>query len=124
MAIPTLKPRCESLRSPSAVCRMNQALTLPSAPFSGGKAAGLNQQLRLARAGVALLQRRFSDAVPFAEEVTDDSAAQHSEYGDQKYVLIGAAKKALHDEPGAREAFLKAKDLVQRELSQSPNEGK
>jgi len=38
-----------------------------------------------------------------------------------KYFLIGFARKALQDEPGARAAFLKAKDLLEAQLKESPD---
>jgi serine/threonine-protein kinase len=38
-----------------------------------------------------------------------------------KYYIIGFARKALQDEPGARAAFLKAKDLLEAQLKESPD---
>ena len=38
-----------------------------------------------------------------------------------KYFVIGFARNALQDETGARAAFLKAKDLVEAQLKQSPD---
>jgi serine/threonine-protein kinase len=38
-----------------------------------------------------------------------------------KYYLIGFARKALHDEPGAQAAFRKSKDLLEAQLKQSPD---
>ncbi|MDP9185972.1 MAG: hypothetical protein M3O72_01265, partial [Verrucomicrobiota bacterium] len=38
-----------------------------------------------------------------------------------KYYLIGFARKALQDETGARDAFLKAKGLLEAQLKQSPD---
>jgi serine/threonine-protein kinase len=38
-----------------------------------------------------------------------------------KYFLIGFARKALHDEAGARAAFLKAKDPLEAQLKKSPD---
>jgi tetratricopeptide (TPR) repeat protein len=38
-----------------------------------------------------------------------------------KYYLLGFARKALHDEAGARAALLKAKDLVEAQLKKSPD---
>ncbi|PYK70152.1 MAG: hypothetical protein DME42_13135, partial [Verrucomicrobia bacterium] len=38
-----------------------------------------------------------------------------------KYYAIGFARKALHDEASARTAFLKAKDLLEAQLKESPD---
>jgi TolB-like protein/Tfp pilus assembly protein PilF len=75
-----------------------------------------------ARADVFLLQRKFEEGLREAESLPDDllrtAFPQHS---SAKYYLIGFARKALQDEAGARAAFLKAKDLVEAQLKQSPD---
>src|SRR3984893_13458786 len=75
-----------------------------------------------ARADVFLLQRKFEEGLREAESLPDDlfrtAFPQHS---SAKYYLIGFARKALQDEVGARAAFLKAKDLVEAQLKQSPD---
>ena len=56
-----------------------------------------------------------------AESLSDDLLAPIPAALCGKYYIIGFARKALHDEAGARAAFLKAKELVEAPLKQSPD---
>ncbi|MFZ3376351.1 MAG: hypothetical protein WA183_12430, partial [Chthoniobacterales bacterium] len=56
------------------------------------------------------------------ESLPDDLLAPiHPAALSGKYYLIGFARKALQDETGARAAFLKAKDLLEAQLKESPD---
>lgn len=82
-----------------------------------------DQRLKTAtsRADVFLLERKYRDGLQVAESLPDDqlSAFPGALFG--KYYSIGFARKALHDDPGAREAFLKAKNVVEEQLKRSPD---
>jgi tetratricopeptide (TPR) repeat protein len=56
-----------------------------------------------------------------AESLPDDELADRSDDLSSKYYYIGFARRALHDEAGARKAFLKAKNAVEEELKRSPD---
>jgi len=75
-----------------------------------------------ARAGVFLLERKYREALREAESLPDDLLVPiHPAALSGKYFLIGLARKALRDEAGARAAFLKAKDLLEAQLKESPD---
>jgi TolB-like protein/Tfp pilus assembly protein PilF len=71
-----------------------------------------------------LLQRKFAEALQQAESLKDELVAKDPEGLLSKYEVIGIAKKLLHDEAGAREAFLKAKGFAEKFLAQAPEESK
>jgi TolB-like protein/Tfp pilus assembly protein PilF len=81
------------------------------------------EKLRIAggRADVFLLERKYKEGLREAESLPDDLFASIPAKLCFKYYLIGFARKALQDEAGARVAFLKAKDLVEAQLKQSPD---
>jgi len=75
-----------------------------------------------ARAEVFLLERKYKEGLREAESLPDDLLAPiHPAALYSKYFLIGFARKALQDEAGGRAAFLKAKDLLEAQLKQSPD---
>jgi len=74
-----------------------------------------------ARADVFLLERKYKEGLREAESFPDDLLAPIPAALCGKYYLIGFARKALQDEAGARAAFLKAKDVVETQLKQSPD---
>ena len=80
-------------------------------------------KLRLAsgRANLFLLERKYKEGLHEAESLPDDLLAPIPAALSGKYYLIGFARKALQDETGARAAFLKAKDLLEAQLKQSPD---
>ena len=82
-----------------------------------------DQKLKTAtsRADVFLLERKYRDGLQAAESLPDDQLAAFPGALFGKYYSIGFARKALRDEAGAREAFLKAKDAVEEELKRSPD---
>src|SRR5205814_1932684 len=81
------------------------------------------EKLKIAggRADVFLLQRKYKEGLREAESVSDDLLAPIPPALCAKYYLIGFARKALQDETGARAAFLKATDLLEAQLKQSPD---
>jgi serine/threonine-protein kinase len=82
------------------------------------------QKLRLAgsRANVFLLERKYQEGLREAESLPDDLLhTAFEQHLSDKYYLIGFARKALQDEAGARAAFLKAKDLLEAQLKESPD---
>ncbi|PYJ75383.1 MAG: hypothetical protein DME77_09510 [Verrucomicrobia bacterium] len=81
------------------------------------------EKLRIAgaRADVFLLERKYKEGLREAESLPDDLFTSIPAKLCAKYYLIGFARKALQDEAGARAAFLKAKDLVEAQLKQSPD---
>jgi TolB-like protein/Tfp pilus assembly protein PilF len=90
---------------------------LKSAPLSN------EQKLKLTgdRADVLLLQRRYKEGLEQVESIPDDALSAYPGAAGGKYYLIGFAKKALHDEAGARGAFLKCKAAIEQQLAKSPD---
>jgi TolB-like protein/Tfp pilus assembly protein PilF len=72
------------------------------------------------RADFFLLERKYKEGLQAAESLPDDELADRSDGLWSKYYYIGFARRALHDEAGARKAFLKAKNAVAEELKRSP----
>jgi TolB-like protein/Tfp pilus assembly protein PilF len=93
--------------------------------FAAAKSTPMNneQKLRIAgeRADVFLLERKYKEGLREAESFPDDLLAPLPAALCGKYYLIGFARRALQDETGARAAFLKARDLVEAQLKQSPD---
>jgi TolB-like protein/Tfp pilus assembly protein PilF len=74
------------------------------------------------RADVFLLERKYREGLQEAESLPDDLLAPiYPAALSGKYYLIGFARKGLQDEAGARAAFLKAKNLLEAQLKQSPD---
>jgi TolB-like protein/Tfp pilus assembly protein PilF len=83
---------------------------------------GDEQKLKLAgdRADILVLQRKFKEGLEQAETIPDDKLGVFPGALGGKYFLIGFARRALHDDEGARAAFLKAKGAIEEQLKQSP----
>src|SRR5213082_2065919 len=81
------------------------------------------EKLRIAgaRADVFLLERKYEEGLREAESLSDGLLAGIPAALCAKYYLVGFARKALHDEAGARAALLKAKELLEAQLKQSPD---
>jgi len=81
------------------------------------------QKLKTAsgRSDVYLLERKYKEGLQESESLPDDLLAGFPGALGGKYYLIGFARKALHDEPGARAAFLKAKSAVEEQLKRNPD---
>jgi TolB-like protein len=100
-------------------------LSVAERAFQAVKSIPMNNEEKLRIAGgrldVFLLERRYQEALHEAESLSDDFLAGIPAALCGKYYLLGFARKALHDEAGARAAFLKAKDLVEVQLKKSPD---
>jgi TolB-like protein/Tfp pilus assembly protein PilF len=73
------------------------------------------------RANVFILERKYREGLQEAESLPEDILASSSHGLGGKYYLVGLARKALHDEAGARAAFLKAKSAIEEQLKRSPD---
>jgi TolB-like protein/Tfp pilus assembly protein PilF len=91
--------------------------TLQSVPMSN------ELKLKIANgwADVLLLERKYPEGLHQAESLPDDQFSVFPEHLWSKYFCIGFARKALHDEPGARAAFLKAKSIAEEKLKRNPD---
>src|SRR6266446_2432055 len=100
-------------------------LSVAERAFQAVKSIPMNNEEKLRIAGgrldVFLLERRYQEALHEAESLSDDFLAGIPAALCGKYYLLGFARKALHDEAGARAALLKAKDLVEAQLKKSPD---
>jgi TolB-like protein/Tfp pilus assembly protein PilF len=73
------------------------------------------------RANVFILERKYREGLQEAESLPEDTLGSSSEGLGGKYYLVGFARKALHDDAGARAAFLKAKSAIEEQLKRSPD---
>jgi len=100
-------------------------LSVSEKAFQAAKSIPMNDESRLRIAGgridVFLLERKYQEALREAEGLSDGLLAGIPAALCGKYYLLGFVRKALHDEAGARVAFLKAKDLLEAQLKQSPD---
>src|SRR5437016_4166086 len=100
-------------------------LSVAERAFQAAKSIPMNNEEKLmiagARADVFLLERKYEEGLREAESLSDDLLAPIPAAICGKYYLIGFARKALHDEAGARAALLKAKELLEAQLKQSPD---
>ena len=98
-------------------------LSVSEKAFQAAKSIPMNDETKLRIAGgrvdVFLLERKYQEALQEAESLSDGLLAGIPQALCGKYYLVGFARKALHDETGARAALLKAKDLVEVLLKQS-----
>jgi TolB-like protein/cytochrome c-type biogenesis protein CcmH/NrfG len=100
-------------------------LSVSQQAFEAVKSIPMNNETKLriasSRAEVFLLERKYQEGLREAEKVSDDLLAGIPAALCGKYYLVGFARKALHDETGAGTALLKAKDLLEAQLKQSPD---
>jgi TolB-like protein/Flp pilus assembly protein TadD len=89
-----------------------------SIPMSGEQKA----KTAIGRTDIFLLERKYREALQELENLPDDLVAAFPAHLFGKYYLLGIARKALQDESGAREAFLKAKSIAENQLEQSPED--
>src|SRR6059058_5290856 len=103
----------------------NGDLSVSERAFEAVKSIPMNNETKLriagSRAEVFLLERKYQEGLREAEKVSDDLIAGIPAALCGKYYLVGFARRALHDETGARTALLKAKDLLEGQLKQSPD---
>jgi len=74
------------------------------------------------RANLLLDQRKYQEVVQLASTVPDDTFAAVPGSIAYKYFPLGIAYKALGDDTAARAAFLKAKDILEEQLKQKPDD--
>jgi TolB-like protein/Tfp pilus assembly protein PilF len=67
------------------------------------------QQIAEVQTYFLLVQRKYPEVVRAAENVDDQLLADNKRCVWVNYIMLGIAKKKLQDQPGARDAFLKAK---------------
>src|SRR5713101_6183220 len=100
-------------------------LSVAERAFQAVKSIPMNNEEKLMIAGgrldVLLLERKYQEALHEAENLSDGLLAGIPAALCGKYYLLGFARKALHDEAGPRAALLKAKDLVEVQLKESPD---
>ena len=94
--------------------------------FAAVKSVPMTNEQKLkvasARADIFLLERKYKEGLQQSESLPDDLLAGLPGHLGGKYYLIGFARKALHDEPGARVAFLRAKSAVEEQLKRNPDD--
>jgi TolB-like protein/Tfp pilus assembly protein PilF len=73
------------------------------------------------RIDVFLLERKYQEALQLAESIPDDDLAAFIPHLWSKYFYIGFARKGLHNEEGARAAFLKAKATAEEQVKRTPD---
>jgi len=79
-----------------------------------------DNKVRIAQTNVLILERNYSEALRVAEEVNDEAILNYPGLCTSKYQLIGISRRALHDEAGAQAAFLKAKEIAEKQVKQDP----
>jgi TolB-like protein/Tfp pilus assembly protein PilF len=93
--------------------------------FEAVKSVPMSGELKLkitgSRIEVFFLERKYQEGLQQAESLPDDQIAVFPGGLWAKYYYIGFARKALHDEPGARVAFEKAKSAAEERVSRSPD---
>jgi TolB-like protein/cytochrome c-type biogenesis protein CcmH/NrfG len=81
----------------------------------------VQSKLTAGRINMFLLLRKFDEAARESDKLSDSLLATYPGALCGKYIDIGIAKKAVHDEGSARQFFLKAKTLAEGEINQDPN---
>jgi tetratricopeptide (TPR) repeat protein len=93
--------------------------------FDAVKSVSLSKEQKLKTTGlridVFLLERKYQEALQLAESIPDDDLAAFIPHLWSKYFYIGFARKGLHDEDGARAAFLKAKAVAEGQVKRTPD---
>ena len=74
------------------------------------------------QANFLLAQRKYQEVLQLAATVPDDTFAAFPGSLAYKYFPLGIAHKALGDDAAARVAFLKAKNILEEQLKQKPND--
>jgi TolB-like protein/cytochrome c-type biogenesis protein CcmH/NrfG len=82
----------------------------------------LQSKMATGRANLFLLRRQFDAAAREAEKIPDAALTGYPGAVCGKYTVIGASKRALHDEAGSRQAFLKAKADAEELVKQNPGQ--
>ena len=100
-------------------------LSVAEQAFESVKSIPLNTEAKIRVAGgrveVFLLERKYQEALNAAEGLGDDLISEIPVAICNKNYYIGFARRGLHDEPGSRAAFLKAKNLAEEDVKKSPD---
>ncbi len=75
-----------------------------------------------AQADLLLFERKYQQVLQLAESVPDDSFATIPGSLAGKYFAIGIAQKGLGDDAAARPAFVKAKNILEEQVRQKPDD--
>jgi len=93
--------------------------------FEAAKSIPLNGEPKLkiigSRCEVFLLERKYQEGLQVAESLPDEQIAAFPGGLWAKYYYIGFARKALHDEAGARAAFEKSKSAAEEQAQRNPD---
>src|SRR4051794_22815439 len=73
-------------------------------------------------ANLLLFQRRYQQLLELSQRFPDGAFASVPGSLAMKYFAIGLAQKGLDDEVAARAAFLKAKDILEEQVKQKPED--
>jgi len=103
----------------------NGDFSIAEKAFDAVKSVPMSKEQKLKTAGsqidVFLLERKYQEALQIAESIPDDDLAAFTPHLWSKYFYIGFARKGLHDEAGARAAFLKAKAAAEQQVKRTPD---
>jgi TolB-like protein/Tfp pilus assembly protein PilF len=75
-----------------------------------------------AQADLLLFQRKYRQVLQLAQSIPDESLAAIPGASAGKYYAIGVAQKGLGDDAAARTAFLQAKNILEEQLKQKPDD--
>lgn len=93
--------------------------------FDAVKSVPMSKEQKLKTTGsridVFLLERKYREALEMAESIPDDDVTAFLPHLWSKYFYVGFSRKALHDEDGARAAFLKAKAAAEEQAKRTPD---
>jgi serine/threonine-protein kinase len=93
--------------------------------FDAVKSVPMSKEQKLKTTGsridLFLLERKYREALEMAESIPDDDLAAFLPHLWSKYFYIGFARKGLHDEAGARAAFLKGKAAAEQQVKRTPD---
>ena len=91
-----------------------------------GKSFPISDEERLKMVGdeanLLLLQRKYQQLLQLGQRFPDDAFAAVPGSLAMKYFAIGIAQKGLGDDAAARTAFLKAKNILEEQLKQKPED--
>ena len=91
-----------------------------------GKSLAISDEERLKilgdHANLLLLQRKYQELLQLGQKFPDDSFATVPGSLALKYFAIGIAKKNLGDDAAARNAFVNAKNILEEQLKQKPDD--
>jgi len=91
-----------------------------------GKSFNVSDEQRLQlignEANLLLLQRKYDQLLQLGEKFPDDSFAAAPGSLAMKYFAIGIAQKGLGDDTAARTALVKAKNILEAQLKQKPDD--